>query len=95
LRGALAAGKDQAGAGFEVLDGANFDGICTQGFESVGVGFEVTLDSEDADFHGSFAQTSLVNELRLAGCKLLGLTDLLDHRDMMHPQRRKPQFAFR
>jgi hypothetical protein len=31
------------------------------------------------------AQTSLVSELRLAGCQLLGLTDLLDHRDMMHP----------
>lgn len=66
MRGALAARKDQSVAGFEVLDGANFNGICAQGLESAGVGFEVTLDSEDADFHGSFAQTSRVSELLLA-----------------------------
>src|SRR5271167_2109309 len=55
LRGAFAAGKDQAVAGFEVVDGTNFNGIRAKRLHSDGVGFEVTLHSEDADFHGSFS----------------------------------------
>ena len=51
LRGALAAGKDEAVAGFEVADGADFEGVCTEGLQGSGVGGEVALHSEDADFH--------------------------------------------
>jgi hypothetical protein len=51
LRGAFAAGKDQAGALFELRDGADFDGVGAEFAEAGGVGFEVSLDGEDADFH--------------------------------------------
>jgi hypothetical protein len=52
LRGGFAAGKNQAVAGFEVVDDADLDGVGAEGLQSGGVGFEVTLNSEDADFHG-------------------------------------------
>jgi len=51
LRGGFAAGKDEAVAGFEIVDGADLDGVRVEGLQSGGVGGEVTLDSEDADFH--------------------------------------------
>jgi hypothetical protein len=54
LRGGFAAGKDEAVAGFEIVDSADLDGVCAEGLQSDGVGGEVTLDSEDADFHGAW-----------------------------------------
>ena len=51
LRGGFAAGEDEAVAGFEIVDGADLDGVRVEGLQSGGVGGEVTLDSEDADFH--------------------------------------------
>ena len=54
LRGGFAAGKDEAVAGFEIVDGADFDGVGAEGLQGGGVGCEVTLNSEDADFHGAW-----------------------------------------
>jgi hypothetical protein len=54
LRGGFAAGKDEAVAGFEIVDGADLDGAPAEGLQSGGVGGEVTLDSEDANFHGAW-----------------------------------------
>jgi hypothetical protein len=51
LRGGFAAGKDQAVAGFQIVDCADLDGVGAEGLQSGGVGFEVTLNSEDSDFH--------------------------------------------
>jgi hypothetical protein len=50
LRGGLATGKDQAVAGFEIVDGADLDSFGAEGLQSGGVGGEVTLNSENADF---------------------------------------------
>ncbi len=58
LRGAFATGKDQAVAGFKIVDGADLDGVRAEGLQSGGVSFEVTLDSEDADFHFWFLRST-------------------------------------
>lgn len=55
LRGAFAAREDQAVAAREVSDSADFDGVYAELVEHGGVRLEVTLDSEDADFHNPFA----------------------------------------
>lgn len=52
LRGAFAAGENKAVAAVEIRDGADFDGGGTERVEHGGVGLEITLDGEDADFHG-------------------------------------------
>jgi hypothetical protein len=51
LRGGFASGKDQAVAGFEIVDDADLNGFGSEGLQSGGVGSEVTLNSEDADVH--------------------------------------------
>ena len=51
LRGAFAAGEDEAVAALEIGDGADFDGFRAEFVEHGGVGVEVALDGEDADFH--------------------------------------------
>jgi hypothetical protein len=51
LGGAFAAGEDEGIAGFEIGDGADFDGVGAEVVEHGGVGVEVTLDGEDSDFH--------------------------------------------
>jgi hypothetical protein len=52
LRGAFAAGKDQAITAMEIGDSADFDGFRAEFLEHFGVGLEVTLDGKNADFHG-------------------------------------------
>jgi hypothetical protein len=52
LRGGFASGKDQAVAGFEIVDGADLNGFGAEGLQSGSVCGEVTLNSEDADLHG-------------------------------------------
>jgi hypothetical protein len=64
LRGGFAAGKDEAVAGFEIVDGAHLDGVRAEGLQSGGVGGEVTLDSEDADFHGAWNLKKTKSEIR-------------------------------
>jgi hypothetical protein len=51
LRGAFATREDEAVATPEVGDGANFDGFGAEFVKPGGVGGEVSLDGEDADFH--------------------------------------------
>lgn len=51
LRGTLAAGEDETVAALEVGDGADLDGVHAELLEHGGVGFEITLDGENADFH--------------------------------------------
>src|SRR5277367_6593961 len=51
LRGAFAAWKDETGALLELRDGANFYGVSAEFAEAGGVGCEISLDGEDADFH--------------------------------------------
>jgi len=50
LRGAFAAGEDEAVATLEVGDGADFDGVGAELMEHGGVGCEVALNGENADF---------------------------------------------
>jgi hypothetical protein len=51
LRGAFAAGQDEAAAAMEIGDSADFDGVRAELVEHGGMGLEVTLDGENADFH--------------------------------------------
>ena len=50
LRGAFAAGEDEAVAAREIGGRADFDGVGAEIGEHPGVGGEVTLDGEDSDF---------------------------------------------
>lgn len=58
LRGGFAARENEAIAGREVGDGADFDGVGAEFAKTSGVGFEVALDGEDSDFE--FGQRSHV-----------------------------------
>ncbi len=51
LRGAFAAGENEAVAAVEIGDGADFDGLCAEFVKHGGVGVEVALDGQDANFH--------------------------------------------
>ena len=52
LGGGFAAGENEAIAGLDIGDGANFNGRRSEFAEAGGVRGEVTLDGEDTDFHG-------------------------------------------
>jgi len=51
MRGAFAAGQDDSGKAGEASGGADVGVGDAETVEHRGVGFEVTLDGEDADFH--------------------------------------------
>lgn len=51
LRGTLTAGENDAAAANQISDFAHLDGVCAEGFQDGGVGFEITLNSENPDFH--------------------------------------------
>jgi hypothetical protein len=63
LGGGFAAGEDQTVAGFEVGNGADFDGVCAELAKAGGVCGEVTLDGEDTDFHGLAIRLDLVDSI--------------------------------
>ena len=55
---AFAAREDEAVAALEVGDGADLDGVRTELVQHGGVGIEITLNSKNADFHGSGSKIS-------------------------------------
>jgi hypothetical protein len=55
---AFAAGKDEAVAVLKVGDGADLDGVRSELVEHSGVRLEITLNGENADFHGSGSRIS-------------------------------------
>ena len=59
LGGGFASGKDKAVAAVEIGDGADFDRRSAEFAEAGGVGGEVTLNSEDTDFHVVFRPQSI------------------------------------
>lgn len=58
LRGAFAAGEDEAIAAIEIGDGTDFHGVGAELVKHGGVGLEVTLDGENADFHDGVTKES-------------------------------------
>ena len=60
LSGGFPAGENQAIAGVEVGYGTHFDRVSAEFAKASGVGFEITLHSEDADFHGRGIRLALV-----------------------------------
>ncbi len=58
LRGAFTAGENEAVAGVEVGDSTDFHRVLAELVEHGGVGLEVTLDGENADFHDDVTKQS-------------------------------------
>jgi hypothetical protein len=63
LRGAFAAREDEAIAAIEVDDCADFDGVDAELVEHGGVGLEISLDGEYADFHKVVARESVFGNI--------------------------------